>query len=140
DVTFFVMTARHQRGGQAAAPPMSAVAPPAFRSATHAVTRRPIARRISRLCRWGGRLLVALAAACGGPSAFHASDVDAFVAAHNAVRASAVPAPSPALPPLAWDDGVASTAQAWSSRCVFEHSHGALGENLAYESGDASTP
>ncbi len=80
------------------------------------------------------------ACAGSGPSAFTSEDVQPFLEAHNAVRHAASPAPDPALPDLAWDEDIAATAQAWSSRCVFEHSHGPLGENLAFFSGDASTP
>jgi len=85
--------------------------------------------------------LVVTAASCGSaPSAFSAAAENPFVDAHNAVRASATPAPDPALPPLQWSDDIAQVAQAWSARCVFEHSHNQYGENLAYFSGAASTP
>lgn len=85
-------------------------------------------------------LLVLLATACDpkGGSSPDPEDADPFVAAHNEVRASVEPAAAPPLPPLTWDDGLAQTAQAWSERCVFEHSSGALGENLAYFSGAQS--
>ena len=88
----------------------------------------------------------AVAGACGNPGRPALADADKqpFVDAHNAVRAGAAPAPVPALAPLAWSDDDARVAQAWSERCVFEHSHGALGENLAFFSGpdgaDGSTP
>jgi pathogenesis-related protein 1 len=84
----------------------------------------------------------ALAFLCGCPggSALDEEQVDAFVAAHNVVRAEATPAPSPALPPLAFDADLARTAQEWSARCVFEHSTNGLGENLAIFSGADSSP
>ncbi|KAI8094878.1 CAP domain-containing protein [Gilbertella persicaria] len=34
-------------------------------------------------------------------------------------------------PALKWDKSLAAYAQKWSNRCVFEHSHGDYGENLA---------
>ena len=63
------------------------------------------------------------------------SDLGAFDQAlldtHNEVRAAASPTPSPALSPLTWSTSLATTAQAWGERCVFEHSEGSLRENLA---------
>ncbi|CEG81570.1 hypothetical protein RMATCC62417_15758 [Rhizopus microsporus] len=35
-------------------------------------------------------------------------------------------------PPLKWSNKLATYAQNWSNRCVFEHSQGQYGENLAY--------
>lgn len=51
---------------------------------------------------------------------------------HNEVRASAVPTPAPALPPLVWADDLAASAQAYADQCVFAHDSelGFLGENL----------
>lgn len=84
---------------------------------------------------------LALSAACGGGgSSLDTAQVDAFVAAHNAVRADALPAPDPPLPPLSFDAELARTAQDWSTRCVFEHSTSGLGENLAIFSGADSSP
>jgi hypothetical protein len=40
---------------------------------------------------------------------------------HNAARASARPAPVPALPPLGWSAAAASAAQAWADRCEWGH-------------------
>jgi len=53
-----------------------------------------------------------------GPTAFAGG-----VAAQNAVRTNANPAPNPAPTPLCWDDTVAATAQAWANSCphVFMH-------------------
>ena len=75
-----------------------------------------------------------------GSSVLDDGTADGLVAAHNERRASATPTPDPPLPPLAFDDGLSRTAQAWAARCVFEHSTEELGENLAFFSGDASTP
>lgn len=83
------------------------------------------------------------AAGCpgAGGSALDDGQVDAFVVAHNEVRAAATPTPDPPLPPLAFDAELAGIAQAWSARCVFEHSEGTgLGENLAFFSGAESGP
>lgn len=97
--------------------------------------------------------LVIVAAGCGvdagGPSAGGGGDdgdaalsplAQAFVDAHNDVRARAVPSPLPTLPPVGWSDDVAAVATAWAKRCVFEHSGGPLGENLAIFSSTSTTP
>ncbi|NOK20304.1 CAP domain-containing protein [Corallococcus carmarthensis] len=57
--------------------------------------------------------------------------------AHNAARAAAKPAPSPALEPLTWDPEVAAVAQKWADNCSYEHNSGRgnAGENIA-----AATP
>ncbi|KAI7858521.1 CAP domain-containing protein [Circinella umbellata] len=44
---------------------------------------------------------------------------------HNQFRAKH------SAPPLVWDATLAAYAQKWSDRCVFEHSSGSYGENLA---------
>ena len=88
-------------------------------------------------------MLLALALsllACGAPD----GDVDtapvepaldpfaqAFVDAHNAARGRAEPTPEPALPDLVWDEDLAAIATDWAAGCVFEHSTGETGENLA---------
>ncbi|QRN98198.1 serine protease [Archangium violaceum] len=56
-----------------------------------------------------------------------------MVSAHNEARASAKPAPKPALPPLTWSEDAAKVARAWASPCRFEHNpnRGKHGENLA---------
>lgn len=63
-----------------------------------------------------------------------------FVAEHNAVRSGVVPAASPVLPPMANSNGLAGVAQSWAEGCKFEHSGNGYGENLAFFSGDDSTP
>jgi pathogenesis-related protein 1 len=45
----------------------------------------------------------------------------ALLSAHNAARAAASPAPSPALPALVWSDAAASAAQSWANGCTWEH-------------------
>ena len=45
-------------------------------------------------------------------------DINAYLAAHNSVRAQHSAAP------LSWDDQLADQAQQWANRCVFEHSAG----------------
>lgn len=90
--------------------------------------------------------VLVIVAGCNGPRLGGGTDldeeqVDAFVVAHNEVRAAATPVPDPPLPPLTFDADLAATAQAWSERCVFEHSEGnGYGENLAIFSGAESTP
>jgi pathogenesis-related protein 1 len=61
-----------------------------------------------------------------------------MTAAHNAVRAGVMPAASPAIPPLAWSSQVASVAQAYANKCMFQHSGGAYGENIFATSGMAT--
>jgi len=56
-----------------------------------------------------------------------------IVIAHNAVRARAMPAPMPALPPMTWHEGAAATARAWVAGCNFAHNPGLggmYGENI----------
>ncbi len=56
-----------------------------------------------------------------------------MAALHNAVRAGATPAPSPALPDMVWADDLAAAAQAYANTCNFNHdrNRGSVGENLA---------
>lgn len=98
----------------------------------------------------GGDLDAGGGVGAGGGSAAQAQDagsgdpfVDAMLAAHNAVRARAMPAPSPALPLLTWSEAAASKATAWAQGCRFEHNPGlgnAFGENLFAGSGPARSP
>jgi hypothetical protein len=62
------------------------------------------------------------------------------VAAHNAVRAAATPAPEPALPPMSWNNAAAHVAQGWADQCQFMHNpqRGGLGENLYATTNNAS--
>lgn len=55
-------------------------------------------------------------------------DSQAVLDAHNAVRAGYC------APALTWSPELASAAQEWANRCVFEHSNGG-GENLAMGTG-----
>lgn len=65
------------------------------------------------------------------PAAQSAGSIaDAFVAAHNAVRAKHCAGP------LTWSTKLAAYAQKWADTlrakgCAFDHSHGPYGENLA---------
>jgi pathogenesis-related protein 1 len=60
----------------------------------------------------------------------------AWLTTQNAVRASASPAPSPALPPFTWSSDAQSVAQQYASQCVYAHNpnRGNRGENIAYDS------
>ncbi len=61
--------------------------------------------------------------------------------AHNAVRATALPTPTPALERLTWSAWAEETARTWAEQCVFDHNgkRGGLGENLAASTPDAWT-
>ena len=57
----------------------------------------------------------------------------AWLERHNAHRANHC------APPLAWDENLVASAQAWADRCVFEHEQGTgVGENLFAAVGNAS--
>ncbi|KAH0590520.1 hypothetical protein H2248_000667 [Termitomyces sp. 'cryptogamus'] len=69
-----------------------------------------------------------------GSSATSSSDIDAYLSAHNTVRAQHGAAP------LTWSNDLASKAQTWANKCVFQHSGGSLGpygENLAAGTGSS---
>ena len=94
-------------------------------------------------------LLLALAFASvahAAPIPGDSSEARAFVDAHNAVRAKVRPpegyaGPWTPLPPMAWSDELAGTAQAWAdhlrddNKCKLQHSDANLGENLAMGKG-----
>ena len=55
----------------------------------------------------------------------------AVLSAHNAVRSSAMPVPSPALPEMSWSPRAQALAEDWAARCDFNHRDpNTLGENL----------
>lgn len=60
------------------------------------------------------------------------SEIEEYLTGHNDFRAKH------GADPLTWSTELASTAQAWADKCVFEHSGGEFGENLAAGSGDYS--
>ncbi|KAG6878413.1 hypothetical protein C0993_007014 [Termitomyces sp. T159_Od127] len=69
-----------------------------------------------------------------GNAATGSSDIDAYLSAHNKVRAQHGAAP------LTWSNNLASKAQTWANNCVFKHSGGSLGpfgENLAAGTGSS---
>ena len=89
-------------------------------------------------------LVVILAASVSASAKTPAAGADArkFVDAHNAVRAAVqrppnYPEPWSPVPPVAWSDEIASTAQAWAEhlrdtrKCGLLHSDTRHGENLA---------
>lgn len=62
------------------------------------------------------------------------SDINAYLSAHNSVRAQHDASP------LTWSDDLAKKAQQWADGCLFRHSGGTLGrfgENLAAGTGAA---
>jgi len=68
---------------------------------------------------------------------------EAWLAAHNEVRAQASPAPVPALTPFTWSARAASIAKAWAENCRFEHNPGRgddMGENLYATTRASDTP
>jgi uncharacterized protein YkwD len=75
-----------------------------------------------------------------GPCALpqYACDI---IAEHNAVRASAMPVPTPPLSPLSWSDTVAAVATAWANNCVWMHNQSSgYGENIAATLDSSQTP
>jgi hypothetical protein len=70
------------------------------------------------------------------------AEADAWLAAHNAVRAGAMPAPSPPLPPLGWSAPAAQVAATWAAGCTFSHNsaRGNYGENIFANTGSTATP
>ncbi len=58
---------------------------------------------------------------------------------HNDARASADPAPTPALAPLQWDEELAAVAQRYADGCKYGHSMGEYGENLFAQAGKEAT-
>ncbi|PIL27968.1 transporter [Ganoderma sinense ZZ0214-1] len=70
----------------------------------------------------------------GVDAATSQADINAYLAAHNTVRAQH------GAKNLAWDESLASAAQTWVNKCKFQHSGGSLGpygENLAAGTGGA---
>lgn len=63
--------------------------------------------------------------AFASPKTFAARDLDGdaeqYLAAHNDFRAQH------GADPLTWNDDLATKAQEWATRCIFEHSRGRLG-------------
>lgn len=59
--------------------------------------------------------------------------VRGVTAAHNDVRARALPVPNPPVDPLCYSTTVQATAQAWAEGCTWMHNpgRGFLGENIA---------
>jgi len=71
----------------------------------------------------------------GGGDSTSQSDIQAYLDPQNAIRAKH------GANPLKWSSTLASVAETWAKRCVFEHSKGSLGnygENLSAGSGDFS--
>ena len=86
--------------------------------------------------------LLAAASGCGGtpsdsgtPPPQPPGAIAEYLSAHNAVRASASPTPSPPLAPLAWSSTVEAAAWSWASRCIWAHDPAlgslGMGQNLA---------
>ncbi|KAI0067671.1 PR-1-like protein [Artomyces pyxidatus] len=70
----------------------------------------------------------------GDDGATSASDIAAYLSAHNSVRSAH------GASDLTWSDSLAATAQGWANNCVFKHSGGTLGpfgENLAAGTGSS---
>jgi hypothetical protein len=69
-------------------------------------------------------------------------EIDAWLAAHNTIRANAMPAPSPPLAPYTWSAAAAQVAATWAAGCTFAHNagRGAYGENIYADTGRASGP
>jgi len=78
------------------------------------------------------------AAGAGAVADGEPADLAGITAEHNATRANVQPSATPTIPPLTWSNSVASAAQAWANRCVFEHSQGQYGENIYASGGQAA--
>ena len=63
-----------------------------------------------------------------------ATGLHEVLARHNQLRSQHC------VPALAWSEQLAQIAQNWADRCVFEHSSGNLGENLAMGTSGAYPP
>jgi len=57
-----------------------------------------------------------------GPSSPSSEDIDALLAAHNAIREEY------AAPPLQWSDTMAVAAASWGGRCLFQPTGGVLND------------
>src|SRR5688572_27519706 len=88
-------------------------------------------QRTMQLRRRPLELALLLALGCSGGS-LPPPLIAELLDAHNAVRAAALPTPSPALPPLVWSDQAAALAQSWANSCQFGHNPnlGNFGENI----------
>ena len=76
----------------------------------------------------------------GGSGTMLTAEQQEWVTAHNTVRMNAMPAPSPALAPVSWNDAAAMLASDWARRCDFNHRNpNTLGENL-FAATSARTP
>jgi hypothetical protein len=86
--------------------------------------------------------LTALLTSCGAVVSSPDAGVDAgstltafqqaLLSAHDAVRANAMPAPSPVLPSMQWSASAQALAEDWAARCNFMHRDpNSLGENLS---------
>lgn len=109
-------------------------------------TLSALVARLGKAARWRVGLLALVVVLAGGNSAWGTAsafaDARVYVDAHNAVRAAVQkPAdyakPWTPVPPVAWSDEVASSAQAWAdqlrdaNKCNLMHSDTRYGENLA---------
>ncbi|KAI1787012.1 CAP domain-containing protein [Ganoderma leucocontextum] len=87
---------------------------------------------MSRLANCLFSLPLLLALLVGGVEATSQDDINAYLTAHNTVRAQRGAAN------LGWNQTLADAAQTWVNRCAFQHSGGSLGpygENLAAGTG-----
>lgn len=76
----------------------------------------------------------------GGGGSMLTAEQQEWVTAHNGVRGSAMPVPSPALPNVDWNEMAATQAADWAARCDFTHRQpNTLGENI-FASTSSRTP
>ncbi|KAG6842509.1 hypothetical protein C0991_000035 [Blastosporella zonata] len=76
----------------------------------------------------------AFASSSSASDSTSSSDIQAYLSGHNTVRAQH------GAVALTWSDDLASAAQSWANKCVFEHSGGSLGpygENIAAGTGSS---
>ncbi|KAI0249580.1 CAP domain-containing protein [Lactifluus subvellereus] len=66
----------------------------------------------------------------GRSDSVSSADIAAYLSAHNDIRNQHGAAP------LAWSEELSGIAKQWADKCVFKHSNGSYGENIAAGTGD----
>ncbi|KAI8577656.1 hypothetical protein K450DRAFT_282434 [Umbelopsis ramanniana AG] len=99
----------------------------ASKKSAHTTTKKTTKRSTKKITKKHTTAKTVTKAATSGSTS---SDESTILSAHNAYRAKH------SAPALKWNSTLASYAQKWSDGCVFQHSGGPYGENLAMGYGD----